>query len=122
VILVDTNIWIDHLGKPNAALSAILSASLTMVHPAIIGEIALGHLAQRSEFLALLSDQPSLERATDAEVLNLIETRRLYGLGIGFVDAHLLASLLLTPGAAIWTKDKRLLATADACDIPVFMP
>ena len=38
--------------------------------------------------------------------------RHLFGLGIGYVDAHLLAATMLTTGAKLWTRDKRLAATA----------
>ncbi len=49
----------------------------------------------------------------DGEVYALIEAERLFGLGIGFVDAHLLAALRLTPGVRLWTLDKRLATVAD---------
>ena len=46
------------------------------------------------------------------EVLQLIGEKRLFGTGIGYTDAHLLASVLLTPGASLWTRDKRLRVVA----------
>lgn len=76
------------------------------------GELALGHLSRRSEILGLLHNLPQATVATDVEVLTLIENRHLVGLGIGYVDAHLLAATLLTPDARLWTRDKRLAATA----------
>jgi hypothetical protein len=40
-------------------------------------------------------------------VLRFIEASRLSGRGLGFIDAHLLASAVLTR-ASLWTADKRL--------------
>jgi len=37
-----------------------------------------------------------------------IEREKHYGLGCGLVDLSLLASTLMTPGARLWTLDKRL--------------
>lgn len=52
-------------------------------------------------------------RASDEEALQFIETASLAGRGIGYVDLHLLASVRLTPGAALWTRDKRLFSVAE---------
>lgn len=83
-----------------------------LAHPWVIGELALGHLSRRSEILGLLHNLPSATVATDVEVLTLIESRQLFGPGVGYVDAHLLAATLLTPPARLWTRDKRLTAIA----------
>lgn len=48
------------------------------------------------------------KHATWAEVMELIEARQLYGRGCGSSDITLLASTLITPGALLWTLDKRL--------------
>lgn len=74
--------------------------------------IWVGHLSQRAEILGLLADLPQATVATDAEVLALVENRGLFGLGIGYVDAHLLAATALTPDARLWTRDNRLAAVA----------
>jgi predicted nucleic acid-binding protein len=42
------------------------------------------------------------------EVLRFIESHVLHGKGIGYFDVHLLASVALTEGAKIWTRDKKL--------------
>lgn len=113
MILVDTSVWIEHLRLGDARLVAALSDGLVRIHPCIIGEIALGSLRQRELILTALNAIPQVTGATDAEVYALIEAERLFGLGIGFVDVHLLAALRLTPGVRLWTLDKRLAAVAD---------
>lgn len=112
MILVDTSIWIDHLHTGDVELTELLQDGHVLAHPWVTGELALGHLSRRSEILALLGNLPQAAVATDLEVLTLIETRHLVGQGIGYVDAHLLAATLLTPGARLWTRDKRLATTA----------
>lgn len=113
MILVDTSVWIDHLRQGEAGLAEALNAGRVRVHPFVIGELALGSLRQREVVLGSLMDLPRVEVATDEEVFAFIEDERLFSLGIGFVDAHLLAALRLTPGAFLWTRDRRLSAVAD---------
>jgi len=112
VILADTSIWIDHLRIGDSELIGLLHDGHVLAHPWVSGELALGHLAQRSEILGLLHNLPQATLATDVEVFKLIENRQLFGLGIGYVDAHLLAATLLTPDARLWTRDKRLATIA----------
>jgi len=112
VILVDTSVWVDHFRVGEPALAHLLDYGLVLAHPWVTGELALGHLAQRQEILALLAGLPSAEIATDAEVAGLIEAEHLYGLGVGYVDAQLLAATRLTADARLWTADKRLAAIA----------
>lgn len=112
MILVDTSVWIDHLRVGDPKLGSRLQNGQVLTHPCVIGELALGQLSHRSEILGLLRNLPHAQTATHAEVLNLVENRHLFGLGIGYVDAHLLAATLLTAGAGLWTRDKRLAAVA----------
>jgi hypothetical protein len=42
----------------------------------------------------------------------MIERDTLFGRGLGYVDAHLLAAVRLTAGAELWTIDHRLHAAA----------
>lgn len=112
MILVDTSIWIDHLRSGDAHLTSLLQDGQVLAHPWVIGELALGHLTHRREILRLLQNLPSAVAATDAEVLAMIENRHVFGLGIGYVDAHLLAATLLTAGARLWTRDQRLAVVA----------
>ena len=108
MILVDTSVWIDHLRSGDERLADLLNRSQVVIHPFVIGELACGNLRQRDEVLRLLNDLPQAVVASQEEVLHLIEHRKLMGLGIGFIDAHLLASATLTDMAALWTRDKRL--------------
>ncbi|HET6625453.1 MAG TPA: type II toxin-antitoxin system VapC family toxin [Nocardioidaceae bacterium] len=112
MILVDTSIWIDHLRAGDPELVGLLQDGHVLAHPWVIGELALGHLSRRGEILGLLHNLPQATVATDLEVLTLIENQHLFGLGIGYVDAHLLAATLLTPDARLWTRDKRLATIA----------
>ena len=110
MILVDTTIWIDHFRRGDARLIGLLEQGIVASHPMIRGELAVGSLSARDTVLGLLADLPSVVRADDDEVLELIERRSLHGRGLGFVDAHLLASCLLTPGTRLWSRDRRLTA------------
>ena len=110
--LVDTSVWIDHLRSRNASLVALLESDHVLTHPFVIGEVACGNLSNRRQVLELLQSLPAAVRAADAEVLALVEGRRLYGTGVGWVDVHLLAAALLTP-CGIWTLDARLREAAE---------
>jgi hypothetical protein len=74
--------------------------------------LALGGLARRPEAFEGLKRLPHALAAEDHEVLTFIESESLAGTGIGYVDTHLLAAVRLTPGAVMWTRDKRLAAVA----------
>ncbi len=110
MILVDTSVWIDYLRVGNDTLVDRLNVNRVLTHPFIIGELACGDLRNRTEILSLMAALPQVAVATDAEVLFLIEQHRLMGRGIGYIDAHLLASAVLAGFAGIWTRDKRLAA------------
>ena len=113
MILVDTSVWVDHLRRGDAALAALLERGEVAIHPFVIGEIALGELRQRERTLALLHDLPEAPVASAAELLSFIAEHALFRLGIGYVDAHLLAATRLAGDAALWTRDKRLRAAAE---------
>jgi len=112
VILVDTSIWIDHLRTGDPRLVRLLQDGHVLAHPWVTGELALGNLSRRGEVLGLLHNLPQATVATDVEILSLIDNQHLFGLGIGYVDAHLLAATMLTTDARLWTRDKRLAAVA----------
>ncbi len=112
MILVDSSVWVDHLRAANATLAALLNRNQVLGHSFVTGELSLGSLHRRETILDLLRDLPQARVATDSEVLAFVDARALFGLGIGYVDAQLLASVRLTPGASLWTGDKRLLAVA----------
>jgi predicted nucleic acid-binding protein len=117
VILVDSSVWVDHLRATDAMLAALLDSGRVLAHPLVIGELALANLRKRERILASLQDLPQATTATDREVLVFIEKRALSGLGLGYVDAHLLASTQLTSGASLWTRDERLLWIAEQLDL-----
>lgn len=112
MILVDTSVWIDHFRQADHELVGLLNDCRVLGHPFVIGELALGNLRNRDTVLDALQGLPKVSVATDDEVLLFIRENGLGGLGIGYVDAHLLAAVRLFPGAALWTRDKRLLAAA----------
>lgn len=122
MILVDTSIWIDHLRTADERLTKLLYGGEVLAHPFVIGEIAVGNLAQRDAILADMLDLPKAIVATEWEALDFIGRHRLFGLGIGYVDAHLLASARLTPDAALWTRDRRLRAVAERLGVAMAQP
>jgi predicted nucleic acid-binding protein len=112
VILVDTTIWIGHLRRGDRRLAALLDGAEVLGHPSVSGELALGDLAGRDDVLRLLDHLPQATPATAAEVRVVVDAHGLHGHGIGYVDAQLLAATLLTEGATLWTRDRRLRAAA----------
>lgn len=114
MILVDTSVWVDHLRRGDPGLVALLVRSEVVMHPFVVGEIACGSLKDRQSLLELLQDLPGAVIATDDEAMQFIERHRLYGKGIGYIDVHLLASVALTGGAQLWTRDQRLRQVAAA--------
>ena len=112
MILVDTSVWIDHLRSASAILSELLGDGEVLVHPFVLGELALSNLRRRDAFLSDLRDLPQAIVASDQEVANLIDRQTLFGRGIGYVDVHLLAAARLTAGTKLWTRDRRLQAVA----------
>jgi len=112
MILVDTSVWIDHLHRSVPSLIEALEREEVLTHPFVIGELACGTLAKRREVLDLVAALPATATATDAEALALIERRRLMGKGLGYIDVHLLTAVLLTEGAQLWTRDRRLQTVA----------
>ena len=107
MILVDTSVWIDHFRKGSTALKQLLNNSEVLTHPFIIGELACGNLKNRSEILGLLNELPKAVVAENSEVMKFIERTHLYGLGIGWIDVHLIASAMLSK-ATVMTFDKQL--------------
>lgn len=112
MMLVDTSVWIDHLRHSDKELAKLLNAGSVLIHPFVIGEIALGTLQNRDRILDSLNDLPHANMATDEEVHIYIKDQKIFGMGIGYVDAHLLAAVKLTPGCSLWTRDKRLHAVS----------
>ncbi len=122
MILVDTSIWVRHFRQGTGVLLQALEDGLVLAHDFVIGELVLGALNPREKVIGELNQLPKLMRADNAEVLTLIEAAGLSGSGIGYIDAHLLASLRLHPKSALWTGDLRLIAAAKRCGIAVYAP
>ena len=122
MILVDTSVWVDHLRESDEALAGLLEAGNVLAHPFVIGELALGNIPRRDLVLRALHDLPQASVATDREVLHLVDQHLLFGLGIGYIDAHLLAAVLLTAGAGLWTRDRRLERAADRLGLTTASP
>jgi hypothetical protein len=124
VILVDSSVWINHLRAPDERLLGLLDAEEVLGHPFVTGEIALGSLPHRRRDAVLrdLQDLPQAVVASNEEVLDLINELPLYGRGIGYVDAHLLAAVRLTPEARLWTNERRLRAVAAELGVAAMLP
>ena len=118
MILVDTSIWVDHLNKSDDNLIKLLNSGRVCIHPFIIGELSCGNISNRSEILVLLNALPRVEPAFEDEFFTQIENKNLYGIGLGFVDVHLLASALVH-NVKIWTRDKTLKKSAKKLDIHI---
>ncbi len=116
MVLVDSSVWIDHFRIGRSDLAQLLVRGSVLIHTFIIGELACGNLKNRGKLLQDLQVLPSAIPALHEEVLRLIDERRLWGEGIGWVDAHLLTSALIS-GCQLWTLDKKLHATANRLGI-----
>lgn len=117
MILADTSIWIDHLRSRNQEMRRHLEQGQIVIHPFIIAELALGSLKDRAKALALLDLLPQVRVARASELRSMIEARRLYNLGIGLTDAHLIASVFIDTPTLLWTRDKRLRKVAEGLGI-----
>ena len=117
MLLVDSGIWIDHFRKTDDGLQRALLSTEVLGHPFVTGEIAMGSLRDRASVIESLRHLPQAHVAQDEEVLELVERRRLFSLGLGWIDAHLLAATLLSRDARLWTRDRRLREAAEHLDI-----
>lgn len=107
MILADTSVWISHFRESQPHLQRALADSAVFMHPFVLGEIACGNLRARSQTLHMLARLPSPVSASNDEVLAMLEQHRFFGRGLGWVDAHLLASARLT-SCRLWTLDSPL--------------
>ncbi|MFC2163831.1 type II toxin-antitoxin system VapC family toxin [Acidobacteriota bacterium] len=116
MVLVDTSIWVSHFRDKNLQLEDLLTKGQIVCHPYVIGELACGNLKNRNKILWLLRELPMAAHASQEEILIFIEDHQLMGLGLGYIDVHLLASALLST-VPLWTKDRRLKVAADQLHI-----
>jgi hypothetical protein len=119
MILVDTSVWIAHFRYGGPKLAELLNKALVVVHPFVVGELACGNLKNRALILGDLEVLPSAVSATHDEVLRLVEDRKLWGHGIGWIDAHLLASALLS-SSPLWTLDAKLARAAATAGVKLY--
>lgn len=108
MILADSSVWIDHIRATNSILFDALDDNNVLGHSMVLGEVMMGSLARREETIGLLAGIPQAAQASHREVITMVERERLFGLGLGYIDAHLLAATRLTSDARLWTRDKRL--------------
>jgi predicted nucleic acid-binding protein len=107
MILVDTSVWVNHFRQGNPRLGQALEDGHVLMHPFVIGEIACGCLKSRPKVLGDLQRLPSAVAADHDEVMGFLEQHRLFGAGITWLDAHLLASARLS-NCRLWTLDAHL--------------
>ena len=112
LILADTSVWASHLRNHDPLMVSLMDGERLLMHPYVIGELSMGNLHNRAAFILALHQMEGVTLATDSEVSRLVEDSRLYGTGIGWIDAHLLASTLLTDDVQLWSHDRRLSAAA----------
>ena len=111
MILVDTSVWINHFREGNAKLAAILMKGEVAIHEFIIGELACGNFKNYDKILTFLNNLQRADKVTMEEYLVFTRENKLNGIGIGFVDIHLLASSRLS-GYPLFTYDKKLATAA----------
>ena len=116
MILIDTSIWVNHLRRGDPHLAEMLLAEEAGTHPFVIGEIAAGNLRRRVQNLADLSRLPQAPMAQEDEVHHLLDSRRLWGAGLGWIDLHILASAKLS-GWPLYSADRALNAAAARLEI-----
>lgn len=121
MILADTSIWIQHFRAGEPHLLSLLERDRVLIHPFVVGELALGSLSDKTSVIGDLLSLPMMKAAHEDEILLLIDQRRLLGTGLGYVDASLLAATLLMDGARLWTRDRRLLNAATSLGIAATM-
>jgi predicted nucleic acid-binding protein len=106
-VLVDTCVWVRHFRTRNVFLMALLEDGEVLSHPLVVGELSMGGLKDRDQTLWSLARLGRPPLATEAETNRMVEARRLWGRGIQWNDAQLLASAVIG-GVKLWTWDSKL--------------
>ena len=122
MILADTSVWVDHLRFGDKDMRELLNRGQIVIHPFVVAELALGSSKDRAKTLALLDLLPQARIAQLNELRLTIEARRLYSVGIGFTDAHLIASVLIDSPTLLWARDKKLRKVAENLGIHANLP
>jgi predicted nucleic acid-binding protein len=118
MILVDTSVWIDHFRNQEPEIVKLLTLNGLLVHPYVVGELIMGNIKPLDKVIALLASLPRVEPVSEAKLYDCVIENGLNGTGLGFVDAHLIASAEHDEGITVWTRDKRLAAQAERLSIP----
>ncbi|MGJ3247662.1 MAG: type II toxin-antitoxin system VapC family toxin [Elainellaceae cyanobacterium] len=121
-ILVDTSVWVDFLRSGDADLEKCLEDERVAMHSMVLGELSLGYLRNRTAVLRFLGELPKISSATHEQVMAFVDTHKLAGRGIGWVDAHLLTAVARVDETQFWTRDKRLKSLAKALALAVPLP
>ena len=116
MVIVDTSVWITFLRNGHKQLEKFLLNGEVVCHPYIIGELACGTIKNRKEILSLLSELPKVSVASHDEILTFIESNKLMGCGLGYIDVHLAASARLSR-VPLWTIDRRLNTVAELLNV-----
>jgi len=122
MILADTSIWVDYLRNRNQGMEKLLGRGQILMHLFIVAELSLGSLHNRQKRLSDMESLLEVRVAQLNEVRQMIEAHTLYSKGIGLIDAHLIASCLLTPGTQLWTRDSSLEKVAKTLGIRADLP
>jgi predicted nucleic acid-binding protein len=115
VVLVDTSIWIRFLRgtEPYASqLDRLLSNDEVLGHDFVYGELLIGDRGGRAKLLGAYEEMRQAAPVADLEVVEFVRRRKINGRGIGWIDAHLLASALVEH-CTLWTADRPLAAVAE---------
>jgi predicted nucleic acid-binding protein len=122
MILADTSIWIDYLRQGEPLLTEQLNRDQVLMHGMVLGELAMGNFKNRQLLLRRWGALPFIQSATDAQVLQFLETHQLMGKGIGWVDLHLVTAVSLSVDVQLWTRDKRLKTIAETLNLASQLP
>lgn len=112
MVIADTNIWCDFFRHGDRTLASLIENDFLAIHPLIIGELSVGMLPNRKQTIKDLQNLPTIRTISDTEALTMIEERQLFGQGVQWNDILILGAVLTTPGALLWTRDRRLAAIA----------
>jgi predicted nucleic acid-binding protein len=119
MVLVDTSVWIRFLSNRSpwaAQLEAILEQEEAAGHNLVYGELMVGDPGGRRSLLDSYGLMPAVADVRHAEVVAFVRSHKFYGRGIGWLDAHILASCLVA-NVPLWTADERLDQVADELGI-----
>ena len=113
VIAVDTSIWADYFSGALPHVRELMVTGQIVQSPTVTGELAMGNLRNRARTIAALQALDPLALPSDDAVHDFVNVHALFGTGIGWSDAQILASVVLGGDCYLWTRDKRLCAQSE---------